>query len=180
MSQAIVLNEAENAIQRLLSGYGLAGRQALSVLRGVAERIGRTEESPASAFEQLRLRSVGAERDLLAEEGGAVADAKFAQLLGVKSRQTVQNYRDAGRILAVPRGARNFVYPVWQVKNRELLPGLEPVLRALRPRTSPLGIVLFFLTPAEALEDKRPLDLLRKGKVDEVLEHAQRYGDIGS
>ncbi len=180
MSQTLVIKEAENAIQRLLTGYGLAGREALSVLRGVGERIARTEESPVSAFEHVRLRSLGAERDLLAEEGGTVSDAAFAKLLGVKSRQTVHNYREAGKIVAVGRGSRNFEYPVWQVRNGELLPGIETFVHILRAKTSPIGIVIFFLTPAEALEGKRPLDLLRKGNVEDVLDHAHRYGDIGT
>jgi hypothetical protein len=180
VSHVTVIDEAQNAIQSLLSGYGLAGSTALSVLRGVGERIVGAEPEPAAAFEQIRLRSLGAERDLLAEEGGTVSDADFAKLLGVKSRQTVHNYRDAGKIIAVARGSRNFQYPSWQVKSGELLPGLDQVLDILRPNTSPIGLVIFFLTPAEALEGKRPLDLLRKSKVDEVLEHAKRYGDVGS
>jgi hypothetical protein len=97
------------------------------------------------------------------------------------SRSTVHNYREAGRIFALPRGPRNLVYPAWQVHEGRLLPGLEAVLKVLRgPRTSPLGLLLFFLTPAEALDDRRPLDLLRAGESDAVMAHAQRYGVIGA
>jgi hypothetical protein len=43
-----------------------------------------------------------------------------------------------------------------------------------------MGILIFFLTPAEALEDERPVDLLRRGEIDEALRHAKRYDVIGS
>src|SRR3954465_525190 len=151
--------EAQNAVQSLLAGYGLAGREALTVLRSVGERITRDVDNAPTAFELVRLRSLGAESEILREEGGSISDAEFAKRLHLKSRQTVHNYRETGKIFAVKKGARNFVYPVWQIRNAALLPGLEAVLKTLHERkTSPLGIALFFLTPAEALEDKRPLD----------------------
>jgi hypothetical protein len=139
-------------------------------------------ESASTAFELVRLRSLGAEQELLAEEGGVISDAEFAHRLHLKSRQTVHNYRDAGKIFAVPKGSRNFVYPAWQIQGGALLPGLEAVLAVLRQKkkTSPAGIALFFLTPAEALDGKRPLDLLRQSETAEVIRHAQRYGVIGS
>jgi hypothetical protein len=43
-----------------------------------------------------------------------------------------------------------------------------------------LSIIGYFLTPSDGLDDVRPLDLLREGKVDEVVADAKRYGDIGA
>jgi hypothetical protein len=173
--------EAQNAVQSLLAGYGLVGRDALSVLRSVGERMTGDVENAPTAFELVRLRSLGAESEVLAEEGGAISDAEFAKTLHLKSRQTVHNYREAGKIFAVKKGARNFVYPAWQIHNSALLPGLEAVLAVLREKkTTPIGIALFFLTPAEALDGDRPLDVLRAGEPAEVVLHAQRYGVAGS
>lgn len=173
--------EAQTAVQSLLAGYGLAGRDALAVLRRVGEEIARGTTDTAGAFEQVRLQSLGVEQEMLAEEGGMLSDAEFARQLGLKSRQTVHNYRDAGKIFALPKGARNFSYPAWQIHRGALLPGLGEVLAALRPkRLSPLAQVNFFLTEAEALDDQRPLDRLRAGAVAEVVAHAQRYGVVGS
>jgi hypothetical protein len=176
-----MIAEAQNAVQSLLAGYGLAGKEALTVLRNVGERFTQEVESPSTAFELVRLRSLGLEQDILAEEGGAISDAEFAHRLHLKSRQTVHNYREAGKLFALPKGARNFVYPAWQIHRGALLRGLEAVLKELqKKRMSPSGTALFFLTPAEALEGKRPLDLLRQGETEDVLLHAQRYGVIGS
>src|SRR3954465_5303453 len=151
--------EAQNAVQSLLAGYGLAGREALTVLRTVGERITQDFDNAATAFELVRLRSLGAESEILSEEGGAISDAEFAKRLHLKSRQTVHNYREAGKIFAVKKGARNYVYPAWQIHDSAVLPGLEETLKSLVGKnTSALGIALFFLTPAEALDDRRPLD----------------------
>ena len=164
----------------VLSAMGVRGRDVLPVLVRAGEKATRADEDRVAAFNRVRLRSIGADDDALAEEGGAVSDAALAKRLSV-SRSTVHNYREAGRIFALPRGPRNLVYPAWLVHEGRLLPGLEAVLKVLRgPRTSPLGLLLFFLTPAEALDDRRPLDLLRAGESDAVMAHAQRYGVIGA
>lgn len=171
--------QASQAVEALLRGYGLRGAATLPILRQVAEKVEVTEES--EAFNRVRLRSVGVEEEILAEEGGALSDADFAKRLRLKSRQTVHNYRDSDKIFAITRGARNYVYPALQIHEGALLPGLTEVLRTLRAaKHSPMGILLFFLTPAEALDDKRPLDLLRRGEIDEAVLHAERYGVIGS
>lgn len=174
------LDDPEKAVEALLAGFNLWGGERLRLLRRVADRV-QVVPSAEDAFERVRLRSIGTENQILEEEGGLVPDVKLAKLLGVSSRQTIHNYRVTGRVLAVPRGGRNFGYPAWQVHRGALLPGLPDTLKMLRKnKTSPLGCVLFFLTPAEALDDKRPLDLLRQGKTDEVHLHAERYGHIGS
>ena len=43
-----------------------------------------------------------------------------------------------------------------------------------------LSIIGYFLTPSDVLDEARPLDQLREGRVDEVVADAKRYGDIGS
>jgi hypothetical protein len=174
------LDPQEQAIEALLNGFNLRGLKALRLLRRVAERVGEAT-SEEEAFERVRLRSIGVGDDILSQEGGAVSDAALTKLLNVSSRQTIHNYREAGKLFAVARGERNNVYPAWQVYDHRLLPGLSDVLKILREKkVSPLGKVLFFLTPAEALAGERPLDLLRRSEVDEVVLHAHRYGVIGS
>ena len=41
-------------------------------------------------------------------------------------------------------------------------------------------MISFFVYPSEELGDKSPLELLRGNSVEEVLEFAKRYGDIGA
>jgi hypothetical protein len=129
------------------------------------------------AFQRVRMRSQGAEEKLLAEEGGVLSDAEFAEKLGVRSRSTIQNYREQNKIFAVPRGARNLCYPAWQIFKKDLLPGLGETLGIFAPaKLDPFSTMLFFLTPAEALDDERPLDLLRRGEVEAVMAQARHHG----
>ncbi len=130
------------------------------------------------AFQAVRLRSVNAKEALLAEEGGVISDAEFAKRLGVQSRSTIKNYREQNKIMAVNRGARNLRYPAWQIHKHELLPGLGETLSVLAAqKIDPISTLIFFLTPADALSEKRPLDLLRDNEVEEVVAHARHYGD---
>lgn len=173
--------ELRNALLTFIRGANAPAKVVLEEIKNVGETIAHEDLDYDSAYNLLKIRSLGVEAEALAEEGGAVSDADFAKRLRLKSRQTVHNYRDAAKIFAVPKGTRNFVYPAWQIHRGALLKGLDRVLAVLlEKKTAPHSIVDFFLTEAEALDGKRPLDLLRAGEVDEVVLHAQRYGDIGS
>jgi len=41
-------------------------------------------------------------------------------------------------------------------------------------------VILYFLTPSFDLEERRPLDKLRNGNVEEIVHDAQRYGEMES
>lgn len=150
-------------------------------IRSVDGDYAESNTSTDDSFEIVRLRSLGVADEILNEEGGSVSGVEFEERLGIRSRKAIHNYREAGKIFALPRGSRNIAYPVWQIHSNELLPGLDLVLKKLHLRsTTPFSIANFFLTPADAFEDERPLDLLRKGQLDEVLLHVDRYDDIGA
>jgi hypothetical protein len=128
----------------------------------------------------IRLRSAGGEEALLQEGGGLIAGDAFIKKLKITHR-TLRNYVKGGEIFTVPRGARKRVYPAWQIHDHRLLPGLSSVLAMLNAQGfSRLGIVHFFLTPASALCDKCPLDLLRTGEVALVKKHVERQGLHGA
>jgi hypothetical protein len=172
--------QLRTALLTLIKGANAPVNVVLQEIKSIGETLS-SELDYEGAYNLLKIRSLGVDDEVLAQEGGALSDAEFAKRLRQKSRQTVHNYRETGKIFAVPRGSRNFLYPAWQIYRGALLKGLDSVLHVLNEkRTPPHSIVDFFLTEAEALEGKRPLDLLRAGGVDEVVAHAHRYGDIGS
>jgi hypothetical protein len=43
-----------------------------------------------------------------------------------------------------------------------------------------MSIILYFLTPSFDLQERRPLDELRNGNVEEIVLDAQRYGEMES
>ena len=110
-----------------------------------------------------------------------LSDAEFAARLGLRSRETIRQYREKGRIFGWLKDSRSHRYPAWQIYQKELLPGLAQVLAVLKAKElQPLAMISYFLTPSYGLGEHRPLDLLREGKVAEVVSDAERYGDIGA
>ncbi len=122
-----------------------------------------------------RLRGLAAKRSLLESEGGTLASAEVAQLLGI-SRQAVDKRRGEGRLLAVQLGRKGYRYPVWQFG----LKGMDKALRALEHRDV-WDQLSFFLNPSAALEDRTPLDVLQAGEknLPAVLKAASAYGEQG-
>ena len=134
-----------------------------------------------AAFERVRLRSLGAGDELRNAEGGGLSEAEFAAQLGLRSRGKIRHYREQGRIFGWLKDPRNHRYPAWQIYQKELLPGLAQVLAVLEEKElRALAMISYFLTPSYGLGERRPLDMLREGKVAEVVSDAERYGDMGA
>jgi nucleoid DNA-binding protein len=169
------------ALSAMISAAGVHGKEALRVIRTIGETIEIPSDAEEEAFERVRLRSLGADAELRDAEGGGLSDMEFATGMGLSARETVRQYREKGRIFAWRKDLRSYRYPAWQIHHKQLLPGLSEVLAVLKEKPlEPLSIVGYFLTPSDDLDDARPLDLLREGKVAEVMADAKRYGDIGS
>ena len=152
------------------------GRAAAPELQPV-QQVVYSEATVRAAYEVVRKRSRGVRVRLAAEEGGTIGAADFARQLGIPTTG-VRVLRSRKQIFAFHPGSRSRRYPSWQIYRGKLLPALDRVLAILATdNTSAFGTALFFLTPAEALDDRRPLDLLRHGEIDEVLLHAQRCAD---
>jgi hypothetical protein len=169
------------AVNALFAAADLAPVDSFRVLRSVGEALPVNPDDAALAFEKVRLRSHGVEDEIRTAEGGGISDAQFAKQLGLKSRETVRGYRQSGQIFAWEKGTRNLQYPAWQIHAHKLLPGLADVLAILgRRELTPLAIANYFLSESEELDGKRPLDLLRENRVEDVIQHARRYGEIGA
>jgi hypothetical protein len=169
------------ALSAMINAANVDGTEALRVMRKVSEKIALPKVTTDEALERVRLRSLGADDELRDAEGGGLSDAEFAARMGLGSRETIRQYREKGRIFGWLRDARSYRYPAWQIHRKQLLPGLAAVLAVLKEKEMPsLSIISYFLTPSDGLEDGRPLELLRDGKVDEVVADAKRYGDIGA
>jgi hypothetical protein len=121
------------------------------------------------------------ERQNLAEaEGGSLSSEEVARLLRI-SKTAVLKRLEVGRLLAWReerlQAAR---FPRWQFdEHGQVLAGLTEVLDCLNQDQGldAWGKVLFFLQTKTSLGDKRPLDLLREGKVVEVCQAAQAYAE---
>jgi len=103
---------------------------------------------------------------------------KVAEVLGI-SRQAVDKRRRQGRLIGLTQGRRGYAYPVWQFEGGKTLANLEKVLDRLQDH-DPWMQLAFFLNTNARLNGSSPLDLLRSGIVEPVLEAAASYGEQGA
>lgn len=148
-----------------------AGETADASGRGLVEALaGRQYSSSERALleSEMLLRSFERRQDLLA---GALTASQVADLLGT-TRQTPYDRLKRGTLLAVyDRGAWRF--PAWQFDPSGpdgVVPFLSEVIQALH--VNPLSKVSWLATSNPVLEAS-PIEALRRGEVDHVLELAR-------
>lgn len=126
------------------------------------------------------MRGVEVRQTLAEADGGSLSSEEAARLLQI-SKTAVLKRLAAGQLLAWReerlQAAR---FPRWQFdEHGQVLNGLEGVLAILNAdvRLDAWGKILFFLQEKPSLANRRALDLLREGKVNEVQLAAGRYGE---
>ena len=181
-----------------------AGRALLERLTGaVVTRIGRVPEKTAldllkqgtdaemmlsfatttEAFPELssahvdplakaRARGMGLRQRILASDD-MLTLAQAAQALGLTAPAVNDRFR-AGRLIALEAGARGRRYPAWQFEDEVAGRPLEAVLDALKG-LNPWTVYRFFTSPDSTLEGETPLDILRRGEVEAVVEAAKVF-----
>jgi hypothetical protein len=139
-----------------------------------------TGESREDKLERAHIRGLEVRQQLIEAEGGSWSSEAVARLLQI-SKTAVLKRLAAGRLLAWReerlQAAR---FPRWQFdKHGQVQNGLEDVLEILNQdeRLDAWGRILFFLQEKPSLGDRRPLDLLRQGKLKEVRLAAQAYAE---
>lgn len=126
---------------------------------------------------EARIRGLIAKQELLQVEGGVVSSEEAGQILGIK-RQAVDKRRLSGKLIALPAG-RAYVYPVWQFIPGKTLPGLEKVLQCLQVR-DPWMQAAWMINSNSRLNERSPLELLREGNLEVVIDAAKIYGEQGA
>lgn len=127
---------------------------------------------------RAKTRGLVSQREMLGVEGPPMGVREVAGHLGI-SRQAVDKRRQRSKLLAVSFGTRSLQYPCWQFMETGVLSGLEETLLALAP-SPPWACLRFFVSGNHRLGGKRPLDLLRAGRVEKVLDAAKAFGEHGA
>jgi hypothetical protein len=137
-------------------------------------------ESREGRLARAHVRGLGARQQLAEAEGGSLSSEEVARLLEI-SKTAVLKRQAAGRLLAWReerlQAAR---FPRWQFNEHgQVLTGLAQVLEVLNQdeRLDAWAKILFFLQEKPSLGNQRPLDLLRGGKLKDVLLAAQAYAE---
>ena len=101
--------------------------------------------------------------------------AEAAQALGLTAPAVNDRFR-ARKLIALEAGARGRRYPAWQFEDEIAGTPLETVLSVLKS-VSPWASYRFFTTPDSTLEDEPPLEVLRRGDVEAVVEAARLFAN---
>jgi nucleoid DNA-binding protein len=171
------------AVRKLRGGV----EAQVPVLRMTIERSRSVEERLAlkkSAFDpdpraRALLRGARLSAQDLRAAGGTYELADVQELLGI-SRQAVEKRVRNGSLLAVPGPGNRRRYPVVQFgRNGSVVEGLREISAAL-PTRSPWAFLNFLVNPDPLLQRRRPIDLLKEGKIELVVESARRTDEQGA
>lgn len=148
----------------------------------------RADEKPLidkSAFEpdarsRAMLEGLRIAQEDLRDAGGAYDLEQVRTLMRGVSRQAIDKRVQDGSLLAVPGPSNRRSYPTLQF-NRDgtVVPGLKAVREALQT-TNPWAILNFLSHPDVRLGNCKPMDLLKSGHLERVLEAARRLGEQGA
>jgi hypothetical protein len=166
LSEKSVINATAAPTDLVVLVRALSSGELLEDLRSV--------EPLAPAF----IRGIEGQRRLLEDHGGTLSAGQIGQMLGI-TRQAVDKRRQSHTLLALSMGRHGYRYPVWQLTKSGPLPGLEDVLQALEPHDEWMQIT-FFVSKNPRLGDEAPVDMLRAGKVERVVNAARAYGEHGA
>jgi hypothetical protein len=141
--------------------------------------VDRTAFEP-DARSRAMLEGVRIAQEDLRDAGGAYDLDQVRTLMRGVSRQAVDKRVQEGSILAVPGPSNRRSYPTLQFdRDGAVVPGLKAVRDALQT-SNPWTVLNFLSRPDARLDNRKPVDLLRSGKLDIVLEAARRHGEQGA
>jgi len=181
--QAAVLDQLRRApldpsaqaalLQALTSVAPREGAASAKVDGPLAEWLGEPPANPAQLeFEALR-RSFALRHQLLAS---TIGTAEVNELLAAGSRQTVHDRLKAGTLLGILDQGK-WRFPLWQFDAdgpNGVIDGLALVLPALQ--VSNLAKARWLQKPHPVFGGSTPVDLLRQGRLEDVLAEAGQVG----
>ena len=172
---AAVVNLARNSSLQQLNVVLAAPSDYAVLLRLLNQPEVMASLTRRDPLARAKLRGLQVRERLLAAEGGVLTAEEAAELLGI-TRQAIDNRRKRGKLLGVQLGKRGYRYPTWQFTPDGMLPGLSQTLQALHD-LSPWIQLSFLLNDNAWLDGLRPLDLLRQGQIEPVVDAAGKYGE---
>lgn len=117
-------------------------------------------------------------QELLRDAGGAFSSGEVGQLLGI-SRQAVDQRARRSKLLAVPQGNGERLYPACQFDENGTVAGLERLLGAFQVE-APWMRLSVLLDEEPALGGRTPIRALREGDIDAAIRLVRGFGEQGA
>ncbi len=160
-------------VQLLRTMKGLKPVDVVERVRiALSRAIPTTLKSPLA---EALFRGIEARQRIKEMEGGTLSAEEAGRLLGLVKQAVIDRY-NKGRLLGWREKQGAIRFPVWQFReDGHVLGGLPEALGVLaqNKRLDDWAKVLFFVNPRDSLKNQRPLDLLRKGEAEHVIELAR-------
>jgi hypothetical protein len=150
---------------------------------GMAETSPRPIDVEAfrpDARSRALLRGVTLAEEDLRASGGAYDLAEVRRLMHGMSRQAIDKRVRNGSLLAVTGPSNRRSYPTVQfLGDGSVVGGLKEVRAALSTK-NPWMVLNFLVNPEPRLNGRKPIELLRSGKIEPVIDVARRQGTQGA
>jgi hypothetical protein len=162
--------------------WGRAQKLGYGVTKTAAARANTINQQ---AFEpdaraQALLEGVRIAQEDLRKAGGAYDLEQVRTLMQGVSRQAVDKRVQEGTLLAVPGPSNRRSYPTLQFNpDGTIVEGLKAVCAAI-PTNNPWTILNFLAHSDDRLQGRKPIDVLKAGNVELVVEAARRLGQQGA
>lgn len=128
-------------------------------------------------FYETYLRGLEMKGRILTAEGGALSGKQFSERLGIATPR-LDRMRMRNQVFWLDVG-KDYVYPFFQLGKEGLLPGIQKVLDAFMVDEAWMR-VNFMISGDLRLDGGRPIDLIRDGRIGEVVLAASAYGEHGA
>jgi hypothetical protein len=145
-------------------------RHAAALVADALAQPKGAETKPFANFQSLDDDTFQPMFQALVDQGELLTSSQLAEKLGI-TRQQVNNRRDQGVLLAVEGFRRGYLFPAWHAELR-LSKVLPQVLEGLKHVRS-WDVFSFLRATYPALGGKTPIDLLREGQTQRVVEFAE-------
>jgi hypothetical protein len=131
---------------------------------------GDSTDAPGKQLQDARLRGLARIAELRKEAEPCLETGQVCELLGV-TRETIRKKVDRKQLLALPKGGER-VFPAFQFKDGNVVPGLGEVLEALD--TDSIFVRLaFLLSKSPLLGNRTAIEELQAGKLENVILEAR-------
>jgi hypothetical protein len=163
------------------------GEKANAIIEQKMPEIGR--KSPAETGEdafapnaraRALLKGIEISESDLISAGGSYSLDEVRQLLRGVSRQRIEKRVSEGSLLAVPGPSNRRRFPAVQFNNDgAIVNGLQRVLRAL-PTKNGFAALNFLTQPDHRIGNRKPIELLKEGNIELVVDAATKVGEQGA
>ncbi len=149
----------------------------MAAARLAIEALGIPAEVTEARLHAARLRGLSRMAELRKAAEPVLETGEVCQLLGV-SPVTIRKKVDRHQLLALPKGGDR-VFPAFQFKNGDVLPGIAEVLVAL-DTPSAFTALSFLLSKSPDWDNQTAIKMLEGGQVDRVVAEARVFLSHGA